>query len=195
MTTSITISGKIVHESNGEENVLFVRGRIFSSHRPLAEIVADLLVENGNLISVRYWTSSVELSPDEAKIEWIKKISGFGDAEYQMAYSECTGYLWTDESFNIGGHDMLLELESHIGEYVHLEIDFHDLAAYQLGFQEGKQQLLAILEERKEVQLRNVKYASNPVNKEIFATVANVYDVLIGDVTRSAANEQKRRRR
>src|SRR5437868_3327415 len=39
-------------------------------------------------------------------------------------YSEITGYLWTDENLMVGGHDLLDELRSHKGSFVHLEIAY-----------------------------------------------------------------------
>ena len=44
------------------------------------------------------------------------------DMQYIHRYSEETGYLWTDEKLEIGGHDILKELYSYIGKYLYLEI-------------------------------------------------------------------------
>ena len=48
------------------------------------------------------------------------------DIEYSHAYSEYTGYLWTDEKLVIGGHDLLNEIKGNIGKYIHLEIEKED---------------------------------------------------------------------
>ena len=43
-----------------------------------------------------------------------------------MAYSEITGYLWTDEVVKIGGHDLLKEFETHLGKYLYMEIEYYE---------------------------------------------------------------------
>jgi hypothetical protein len=52
------------------------------------------------------------------------EMLGEGDATFGARYSEDTGYLWTDEELNVGGHDLLGELESHEGRYCLLEIRY-----------------------------------------------------------------------
>jgi hypothetical protein len=59
------------------------------SDRPIA--VADLLTAN------------------------IMEASGAVEADYDVAYSEVTGYLWTDEEGTIGGHDLVKEFRSAAG--------------------------------------------------------------------------------
>jgi hypothetical protein len=44
---------------------------------------------------------------------------------YFNAYSEITGYLWTEESLMIGGHDLLEIFRSHVGHYLVLEITYN----------------------------------------------------------------------
>lgn len=45
------------------------------------------------------------------------------DIGYYHHYSDLTGYLWTDENFVIGGHDLRQELASSIGKIVTIVIE------------------------------------------------------------------------
>lgn len=73
--------------------------------------------------TVRYYSCDKKFTEEEAQDYFIRKLYGDIDCEYDMAYSECTGYLWTDESLKVGGHDLLRELYSHVGKYVMIVVD------------------------------------------------------------------------
>lgn len=78
---------------------------------------------NGKQITLHYWIS-YRKEPDEAiKHRALEQILGVAQAEYRVEYSEITGYLWTDENFKVGGHDMIERLRSHIGKYLLLEAE------------------------------------------------------------------------
>lgn len=51
--------------------------------------------------------------------------SGNAETKYYHRYSELTGYLWTDEDFKVGGHDVLAELRSYKGKWCYLVVTFH----------------------------------------------------------------------
>ena len=51
---------------------------------------------------------------------------GLLESEFWEQYSEITGYLGTDETLNVGGHDLLEELRSNIDNYIILEIEIYD---------------------------------------------------------------------
>ncbi len=76
-------------------------------------------------VSVRYWISDVEKTKEQLQESVLKNLIGAVDAEYSDRYSDVTGYLWTDENLNIGGHDLLAELRSNKGKFIWLEIDIH----------------------------------------------------------------------
>lgn len=78
------------------------------------------------VVTVRYWISDTQKTKEELKGDVVRKISGDIDAIYYTHYSEYTGYLWTDEECNIGGHNLLEELRSYVGKYIHLEIEVHE---------------------------------------------------------------------
>jgi len=90
---------------------------------PLAEEFEREL--QGNQVSVRYWISDAEKTKEQIQEGALKTIMGIVDADYGDRCSEITGYLWTDEELNIGGHDLLSELSSYKGKFVYLEIDVH----------------------------------------------------------------------
>lgn len=127
------IKGQIKKWSNGEEDVLKVGGEI------LAEQFQNLLDKYGKLVTVRYYTSDKKIaSLEKAQEEFLKRVMGFTCANYHMHYSEVTGYLWTDENLNVGGHNLLAELSTQVGKYLLMEVIFHDANAYQLGIAEAR---------------------------------------------------------
>ncbi len=92
---------------------------------PLLEHITEDINEYGNYLSVKYWISEKELSLEEVKEEWIKKLLGISSAEFHQVYgSEWTGWMWTDQKLQVGGHNLLEELESFVGKYLYLEIEF-----------------------------------------------------------------------
>lgn len=64
---------------------------------------------------------------DMNHIDETKIVSMMGEIEskYWHRYSDYTGYLWTEEGFKCGGHDIPAILMSHMGEYIHMEIELY----------------------------------------------------------------------
>lgn len=91
---------------------------------PLAEELSSFI--SGKQVTARYWITEKEIDKEKVKEEYLKQIFGIGEAEFEHRYSELTGYLWTDEELNIGGHDLLEELKTHTGKYLILEIEIHE---------------------------------------------------------------------
>lgn len=111
--------------SNGEDSdVLFLAKTPADEGVILAEMVGEDINTLGNFVSVRYFTADEEMSIDELTIDLVKQASGVADARHRMRYSEITGYLYTDEDLQIGGHDLLYELKGHAGRFCHLEVEF-----------------------------------------------------------------------
>ena len=52
-------------------------------------------------------------------------MEGLTESEYYHRYSDYTGYLWTEEEFKCGGHDLLKILERNMGKYIHIEIELY----------------------------------------------------------------------
>jgi hypothetical protein len=80
----------------------------------------------GKQVSVRYWLSDSSKTKEELVENMVMAMVGAVDADYSDRYSDVTGYLWTDEELNIGGHDLLDELRSNVGRFVYMEIDVHN---------------------------------------------------------------------
>ena len=101
------------------EDILYIEG----VEEPLAEYFLNNI--SGKRVTVNYIISKTKKTKDKAMIEFQEELEGIAECDYGHAYSEYTGYLWTDEDVMIGGHDLLNELRSHIGKYINLDIKIH----------------------------------------------------------------------
>jgi len=91
----------------------------------IADSVLECIRIHGSFLTVRYWIAKQPINPDTVMQEWLKQLyTGSGSADYEIHRSERTGYLWTDEELNVGGHDLLAELYTHIGKYIYMEIEY-----------------------------------------------------------------------
>lgn len=119
--------GLLVKMSNSEEEgLLGLVDDKFEVNVPLAEILENDIDKYGCYLSVNYYITDKPVDIDELPLKLMETLYGEGDAEYRMRYSEYTGYLWTDEEINVGGHDLLNELKSNIGKWIHMEIEFSE---------------------------------------------------------------------
>lgn len=126
MTETKIYRGRIVVRDYGEStDVLFVDdGSDEYDQEPIAEQIADHMDADGRWLSVNYYITD-EPHPQEELLEaWLRTVIGASDVEFTVAWSDVTGYLWTDEKINVGGHDLLAELVSHAGRFIHLEITY-----------------------------------------------------------------------
>lgn len=110
-------------------NILFVGGTKESwfdkeMDGPLAKSVEWLMRIHGDFLTVRYWISDKDQPLEEIKAEFLQEVMGVASADYGHRYSEITGYLWTDEELKVGGHDLIEELKTFKGKFLHLEITF-----------------------------------------------------------------------
>lgn len=110
--------------TNGEDAEVLRLGDPEDDNEWLAETIEEDIEAYGKYLSVRYYITDRSIFPDEVLPEFIKTLSGAGDACYHMCYSEMTGYLYTAEDLVVGGHDLLKELKSHVGKFCHLEISY-----------------------------------------------------------------------
>ena len=91
---------------------------------PIAEDIEEDIKKYGNLLSVSYHICNKECTLEEAHNDFIGMITGIGEAEYCVRYSEMTGYLWTDQELKVGGHDLIKELTTYTGKYLILCITY-----------------------------------------------------------------------
>lgn len=108
--------------SEGEYGEYWAAIFVGENSEPFAKEFDDLFSRKE--ISVRYWISDSEKEIDELKRNMLLKIVGSVDADYRDAYSDITGYLWTDQEAKVGGHDLISELQSSIGKYLYMEVDY-----------------------------------------------------------------------
>lgn len=80
---------------------------------------------NRKNVTLRYWLSDKELSKDELITDFLNMVYGETSAYSGSVYSECTGYLWTDNVLKVGGHDLVKELCNKKGKYLYMEIGVH----------------------------------------------------------------------
>lgn len=109
-----------LHDYGEASDVLFLHNQ----KEPLAEILQDEISDE--IVSVQYWITDQKCTRDEAQEQFLKKLYGSADVEFESHYSDITGYLWTDENICIGGHDLLSELTSNLDKWLILEIKVHD---------------------------------------------------------------------
>lgn len=122
--------GLLIHEEYGDcTAALWLKG----TDDPLLRIIQDDIDDYGKYLSIRLFfidgDNAISIIDTEdwgyVEEEYYKHLIGVGDAEFQSIYSEYTGYLWTDENFHVGGHDVADILESHVGMYLFMQIEFN----------------------------------------------------------------------
>jgi len=90
---------------------------------PLAEILKDDIARK--TVTARYWITDRQVDKVEAQEGFIRQLMGATDIDFGSHYSEITGYLWTDEEVNIGGHDIIAELHGYVGQWLILEVEIN----------------------------------------------------------------------
>ena len=115
-----------LHGHGEADDILFLDGDLDDRYpgEPLAETIKDDLDRLGRYASVRYWTADAPKADDAVMESAVRSLLGEADADYGAHYWEITGYLWTDEDINVGGHDLLEELKAQAGRYLLLEISY-----------------------------------------------------------------------
>lgn len=92
---------------------------------PIVDLIEDIV---DNVVTVRYWISNKELRTVEAADEQtLEQVYGVLDAEIHHRHSDLTGYLWTDEHFKVGGHDLIPILEAEENYYLLMEVTVHEV--------------------------------------------------------------------
>lgn len=119
---TITYKGKIWGGEYGDNyDTVFIG----YNSTPVAKRIQEELGWGKNQVSIRFWISDNEQTKEELTTNQLQTLVGDLEARYSDRYSELTGYLWTDESLLIGGHDLLNILTSHKDKFIYLEIDIH----------------------------------------------------------------------
>lgn len=119
MKTKITYYGFLKERPHREND-----DALFIGEDLLAEKIQEDIENFGKYLTVCYWISDKERSKAEINERFTALIFGESNAEYRDHYSDITGYLWTDEECNVGGHDLIEELKHNLGKYCILEVEF-----------------------------------------------------------------------
>jgi hypothetical protein len=90
----------------------------------LAEKICSDIDTYGNIVCVNYYITDKDVSYNEAKCEHLEQLFGKIECEFEVFYSDITGYLGCDPELNIGGHNLREELCSKEGKYLNLYIKF-----------------------------------------------------------------------
>lgn len=103
-----------------KDNVTLIHGKLSSTaggteyvccHVDGEPLVDQVDQFDKKTITVRYWVSNVPLETvEQATEQTLKQVMGLLDARIYHAWSECTGYLWTEEHLKIDGHNILSEI-------------------------------------------------------------------------------------
>lgn len=96
-----------------------------TSEFPLTKEMEDLCGWRGNYASIQMLTGDTPIDLNHIDETKIVSMMGEVDSYYYHRYSDLTGYLWTEEEFKCGGHDIPNILLSHMGEYIHMEIELY----------------------------------------------------------------------
>ncbi len=75
--------------------------------------------------SVAFVISEQPIQADTVDEATIEILYGDVDHKYFINISSFTGYLWTDEEFVVGGHDLRAILKQNMGKYIHMEIELY----------------------------------------------------------------------
>lgn len=115
-----TYTGLLSLQSWGDaDDILFLS----SLPDPLAEHLKEDI--SRKQVTARYWITDKSATKDEAQESFVRQLVGAAKCDFGSRYSELTGYLWTDEECNIGGHDLIRELHTYVGKWLILEIEIH----------------------------------------------------------------------
>jgi hypothetical protein len=119
-----------LHDAGDSDNILFLS----NLRKPLVKELNNFLPYTNKYykkhelprVNVRYWISDKQMDKSELQEEYLKTVMGLSTSDYGAHYSDLTGYLWTDEEWNVGGHDLVTEFKSNVGKWLTLEIELYE---------------------------------------------------------------------
>lgn len=112
------LQGYIQEEQAGQGAALYIGDTIISEYFYYE-------IDEGQ-VSVSFYISDEEKTLDDFKENQILSLSGSVYARYGDSYSDYTGYLWTNDICEIGGHSLIEDLYEHEGKYCILIINHHE---------------------------------------------------------------------
>ena len=82
----------------------------------LASLEYNCKRSEGISASITYHVTNVALNEDELILSMMKTMEGEPKSKYGHAFSDLTGYLWTDEKFIINNHNVIDEIYSQVAD-------------------------------------------------------------------------------
>lgn len=136
---TIVLNGKIGYCATGGENGETIGVQTIEKTKRLNGEVIENIVGNfpftkemeekcgwrSCYASIQMLTGNTPIDLEHIDETKIASMEGDVESEYYHRYSDLTGYLWTEECFVAGGHDIPQILLSHNGEYIHMEIELY----------------------------------------------------------------------
>jgi hypothetical protein len=113
-------------------------GKLTEGYEEDIYIGEDNLIEmsskylNGKMVMVSYLISREDLTKNQFIEKRLEYVHGQLDVKSSPVYgSEYTGFMWNDNKFKVGDHDILSNLESYMwynqtDAYCYLSIKLHD---------------------------------------------------------------------
>lgn len=92
---------------------------------PLTKEMEDKCGWSNSYASIQMLTGDTPIDLDHIDETKVVSMMGMVQSKYYHRYSDYTGYLWTEEGFKCGGHDIPKILNNHFGEYIHMEIELY----------------------------------------------------------------------
>ncbi len=111
--------GMLTLNSHGEGD-----GLLFIGSDVVADTLQDDLQDYGNYVTVSFYTTEKDTPIEVIQEEYMMTLMGLSDADFDHRYSDITGYLWTDESWEVGGHNLIELLSLSTGRFCHLDVEF-----------------------------------------------------------------------
>ena len=93
---------------------------------PFTKEMEDKCGWSGKYASIQMLTGDTPIDVEHIDETKIVSMEGEVHSKYYHRYSDYTGYLWTEEGFKCGGHDIPEILQSFMGKYIHMEIELYD---------------------------------------------------------------------
>jgi hypothetical protein len=139
LVDTIILNGVIGYCSTNDENTESIGIKVVEKAKRLNGEVKEIVVDSfpftkemedkcgwkNNYASIQMLTGDTPIDMEHIDETKIASMEGDVKSVYYHVYSDYTGYLWTEEEFKCGGHDIPKILQSHLGEYIHMEIELY----------------------------------------------------------------------
>ena len=140
LVDNIILNGKVEYCDTHDENSSTIGIKMYTTTKKLNGTVIETCVGqfpfskemeekcgwSHKYASIQMLTGNTPIDLDHIDETKIVSMMGEVESRYYHRYSDYTGYLWTEEGFICGGHDLLKILQSHLNEYIHIEIELYN---------------------------------------------------------------------